>query len=34
MKEIRIPLDNEDHAKLIKAKGDKTWRNFVMELAK
>ncbi len=32
VKQINIGLDDDDHAKLIKAKGLKTWREFIMQL--
>ena len=30
MKEIRVPLDDKDYEKLVKAKGDRTWREFLL----
>lgn len=33
MKNINIPMDDNDHAALMKAKGDKTWYEFIMQLA-
>jgi hypothetical protein len=33
VKHVYFPLDDEDHKKLLKAKGKKKWRDFVMELA-
>jgi len=32
VKQLNIYLDDEDHAKLLKVKGDKSWRDFIMEL--
>lgn len=34
VKQLNIILDDEDHRKLVKAKGEKSWRDFIMELAK
>lgn len=34
VKQLNIILDDADHQKLLKAKGDKSWRDFIMELAK
>jgi len=31
MKEIRIPLENLEHEILMKRKGTKTWKEFLME---
>lgn len=33
VKNINIALDDNDHARLTKAKGDKTWQEFIMQLA-
>ena len=33
VKQLNIILDDEDHQKLLKAKGTKSWRDFIMELA-
>jgi len=33
VKNINIALDDNDHARLTKAKGDKTWPEFIMQLA-
>ena len=29
MKEIRIPLEDEEHKQLLKQKGDLTWKQFL-----
>jgi len=34
MKHIRITFEDGEMERLMKAKGDKTWHDFVMELAK
>jgi len=34
MKTLHIPLDDEDYKKLEKAKGDLTWKEFVLQLVK
>lgn len=34
MKTVHIPMDDEDYEKLVKAKGDKSWLEFVMHLIK
>lgn len=31
VKEIRIALDEQEHKQLIKKKGAKTWREFLLE---
>jgi hypothetical protein len=31
MKELRITLDDADFKKLVKKKGDRTWREFLLE---
>lgn len=33
MKKVNLYLDDDQHEQLIKAKGDKTWVEFVMQLA-
>jgi hypothetical protein len=33
MKTLNIPLEDEDYALLEKAKGDRTWREFLMDSA-
>lgn len=33
VKQVNFSLDDEDHAKLLKAKGGMKWRAFVMQLA-
>lgn len=33
-KQLNIILDNDQHKKLLAAKGKRSWRNFIMELAK
>jgi predicted CopG family antitoxin len=34
LKTLNIPLEDQEYAKLTKVKGDKTWRDFIMELLK
>jgi len=34
VKTLNIPLDEKDYERLAKAKGKKSWRDFIMELAK
>jgi hypothetical protein len=34
MKHLNIPLDDGEFKRLETAKGDKSWHDFVMELAK
>ena len=34
MKTLNIPLEDKEYKALSKAKGNKTWHNFIMELAK
>lgn len=34
VKQLNIILDDKDHEKLVRAKGDKNWRDFVMSLTK
>jgi hypothetical protein len=34
VKYINIALDDADHERLMKASGEKSWADFVMELAK
>ena len=34
MKQLNLAMEDKDHARLVKAKGDKTWYKFIMELAK
>jgi len=33
MKEIRIVLEDEEYARLLRAKGSRTWKQFIMLLA-
>lgn len=33
MKKVNLYLDDDQHERLVKAKGDKTWVEFVMQLA-
>jgi hypothetical protein len=30
---LNVPMDEKDYERLLKAKGNKTWRDFIMELA-
>jgi hypothetical protein len=32
-KQLNVILDDEDHKKLLKAKGKRSWRTFIMTLA-
>lgn len=32
VKQVNISFDDEDHAKLMKAKGNMNWRDFIMKL--
>jgi len=32
MKEIKISLEDKEHTALIKKKGDKTWKEYLMSL--
>lgn len=34
MKTINVPLEDNEHNLLLKAKGGKSWHDFVMELTK
>lgn len=34
MKKVNLYLDDDQHKKLVEAKGDKTWVEFVMQLVK
>ena len=34
VKYINIALDDDQHERLLKAKGDKSWQDFVMGLVK
>ena len=34
MKTLNIPFDNEDYEKLNKAKGLKSWKEFILSLIK
>ena len=34
MKTVHIPMDDEDYEKLIKAKGGKSWLEFIMPLTR
>ena len=34
LKTVHIPMDDEDYDKLVKAKGEKPWLEFVMQLVK
>lgn len=31
---LNIPIDDNDYQKLLKAKGELSWRDFIMKLAK
>jgi len=31
-KQLNVILDEEDHRKLLKAKGAQTWREFILQL--
>jgi predicted CopG family antitoxin len=31
-KQLNVILDDEDHRKLLKAKGERSWREFIMTL--
>ena len=33
MKELRVTFEDEDYPKLLKAKGKKSWREFILNLA-
>ena len=33
-KQLNVILDDEDHQKLLKAKGKRSWREFIMTLTK
>lgn len=33
VKNINVTLDDADYQRLAKAKGEKSWRDFIMELA-
>ena len=33
MKTLNIPLEDKEYSRLKEMKGDKSWREFVMELA-
>jgi len=33
MKKVNLYLDDDQHERLVKAKGDKTWVEFVMQFA-
>ena len=34
MKELRVTFEDEDYPKLLKAKGDRSWREFILTLIK
>ena len=33
-KQLNVILDDQDHKELLKAKGDRSWREFIMTLTK
>jgi hypothetical protein len=33
-KQLNVILDDDEHRRLTKAKGDQSWREFIMTLAK
>jgi len=32
MKEIRVTLEDEEHSRLLKLKGDKSWHDYIIGL--